>query len=246
MFPDGVDFTLDASDPAQGWPGVQPGPLDDWAGREKHPFQVTFELPVIETGSYVLGVVLVNTHNVHPGVLEIEVNGAGRDLGLPAGAGDGALTDPAQGQNVRFDLPLEASLFQSGQNSIRLTTTGSWLIWDSLSLSHLDQGVGAAIVPESFQFEVLPLFKRNEGGLVQPARFSLNLVRAAQNLVARLSIQGRTVEVKLGSELLGRVEKKVDIPGITQAGEARVELFDGSDLVFAKTFAVRPARKWTI
>jgi hypothetical protein len=245
-FPQDVNFTVGSSVPAQAWPGVQPGPLDSWAEGKPHVFSIGFNLPKIQPGSYVLSLVLVNTHNIHSGALQIEINGDKRSLRLPTGSGDGALTDPARGQDFRLDLPLEGSLLNQGQNTLRMSTTESWVIWDSLSLHHLDAGLGAAVATDSFSFKVLPLFKRSQEKLVQPASFSMNLVRPAKNLKARLHIQGTTAEVDLGSKVLGRVEKRIDVPEIIRAGTARIELRDGDEAVFTRAFKVKPSRKWTI
>ena len=166
-FPHDVQYAIGIAQPENAWPGVQPGPADEWAGSKPHPLEVQFTLPEVEAGSYLLGIALVNTHGSRPGSLVIEVGDDKRTIRLPTGSGDAALTDPSKGRNFRLDLPFDRSLFNRGKNTIRMTTTESWVIWDAVRFDHVDEMNQPAVLPDSFRLQILPLFMQRDAGLVQ-------------------------------------------------------------------------------
>ena len=245
-FPDGIRYVVGTSHPETGWPGVQPGPGDDWAGSKSHPQEIRFTLSEVKQGSYLLRIALVSTHGARPGSLVIEVGGNTRSIRLPTGSGDAALHDPSQGKNYRLDVPLASSLFNSGNNTIRMATTESWVIWDALRLDHVAEHVGTVVLSDTFDLQVLPLFVKRDGELVQLAKLTMTLVKPAEELSLQVRVGGRTRDYPLDGTQLGTVETTIEIPEITKPGETVVELRDGQEPVFSRTFKVKPARKWTI
>jgi hypothetical protein len=245
-FPEDIHYVVGTSRPEEVWPGVQPGPADDWAGSKPHPYEIHFTLPTVKRGSYLLRLALVNTHGNRPGTLVIEVGSDKRVVRLPTGAGDASLNDPAQGKNYRLDLPLASSLFQSGKNVIRFTTTESWIIWDAIRLEHVDERLEAVVLSDTFDLRVLPLFMERETGLVQLAKLSMTLVKPVAELSLQIRVDGRTQEYSLDGSQLGTIAREMEVPEITKPGEAVVELRDGRKTVFSKILKVKPARKWTI
>ena len=245
-FPDDIHYEVGRARPGAGWPGVQPGPADDWAGSKLHPYEIQFSLPEVKHGTYLLRVALVNTHGNRPGSLVIEVGGDKRAIRLPTGSGDAALNDPSQGRNYRLDLPFASSLFKQGKNTFRIATTDSWVIWDAIRLEHVDERVETAVLSDTFDLQVLPLYMDRDSELVQPAKLSMTLVKPAAALSLQICVDGHTRNFPLDGTQLGTVESKIEIPEIKKPGEIVVELRDGEDLVLAKTFQVKPARKWTI
>ncbi len=200
----------------------------------------------VKQGSYLLRLALVSTHGARPGSLVIEVGDDTRSIRLPTGSGDAALNDPSQGKNYRLDVPLASSLFNPGNNTIRIATTDSWVIWDALRLDHVAEHVGTAVLSDSFDLQVLPLFVKRDGELVQLAKLTMTLVKPAEELSLHVRVGGRTRDYPLDGTQLGTVETTIVIPEITKPGETVVELRDGQELVFSKTSKVKPARKWTI
>ncbi len=244
--PDDVRYTVGTSRPESAWPGVQPGPADDWAGSELHPYEISFDITEAKQGTYLLRVALVDTHGNRPGTLVIEVGGDKRAIRLPTGSGDTSLDDPSQGKNFRLDLPFASSLFKSGQNTIRIAPTDSWVIWDALRLYHVDEQIETAVLENSVDFQVLPLYMKRDAGLVQPAKLSMTLVKPTAELSLHIGMDGLTRDYALDGTQLGTVERTIEIPEVAKPGEVTVELRDGNMPVFSETFNVKPARKWTI
>src|ERR1035438_7114935 len=54
QFPRDVDFVVGRSDAKQDWPFIHPGPVDAWAGGRSHAFKITFALPEVLPGYYLL------------------------------------------------------------------------------------------------------------------------------------------------------------------------------------------------
>lgn len=134
-FPDGVDFTVGADDPATDLPYIHPGPVDGWAGSKPHTVTVRANLTTEQVVPSYLTLNHLDTHNSNPPKLAATVNGA--ELGtrqLPRGAGAGhtgsAGTRPS---TTRIFVP--SAGLHAGENVFTLTHTGgSWAVYDQISL----------------------------------------------------------------------------------------------------------------
>ena len=243
-FPAKITCRPDNPASEKNWPAVQPGPLDGWGGSKPHPAEIHFDLPDHPgQGHYLLRLDLVGSNAWNPGSLLVEIGGQKRWIALPRGVDDGALIDPARGNHVRFDLPLESSLFKKGANILRVQPTRSWVIWDALRLTR----AGTRPVPaDTFDLQPLPLFKKSDHGLLQPARLSMVLLQPFENLVLRLQSGSHTRSYPLDGSRTGTLEQSIDIPEITAKGHLACTLLSGSRPVLTKKIPVRPARKWTI
>ena len=136
------------SDSKRDWPYVHPGPVDGWAGSRTHTFTVLFGVKTTpQGGEGRLQLDLLDTQGKTPPTLRIAVNGKPFEQMMPKGAGDDSIFgQPARGQKHQVQVLFPASLLQAGNNRLEITTTsGSWILYDSLALA-VPEGVEAAPV----------------------------------------------------------------------------------------------------
>lgn len=134
---DGV-FIVGQSNPKLDWPYVQPGPVDDWAGRREHTFVIFFGLAhTAARGRCQLQLDLIDTQHSSPPALRIQINGQTFDRALAAGATDESIEgNPALGATQTVTIPFPASLLRRGENDIQITTvSGSWMLYGRVALT---------------------------------------------------------------------------------------------------------------
>jgi alpha-mannosidase len=144
VFRDGATFTA-GDDPRTGWPYIQPGPQDDWAGSRDHPATFRFTLPEAPSGDLTFTAWLLDTNNIHTGYLRVDVNGAeGTAYQLPLGGGDGYHW--GDGQPNRYggirpstvNITLPASQLHAGENVLTISRpAGSWIVYDAFGVRQL-------------------------------------------------------------------------------------------------------------
>ena len=130
-------FTVGQSTAARDWPCVHPGPADKWAGRKgPHVFSVDFSLPNAPRGNYRLRIIFSDIHDLEPPLYAVSVGGKRVEYQLPPGTGE-ALSGSWWGiLSQTYDVHIPTSLLKQGENRIELTTTsGSWVLYDALTLS---------------------------------------------------------------------------------------------------------------
>ena len=149
-------FYVGLSDPARDWPCVLPGPLDEWAGSgqggrwdQMNTLPIGFVLEACPSeGTCTLVVDICDASAQQAPSLRVTVNGAIREVGIPAGGGEDSLRgdySKAKASMARIEFP--ASRLRVGYNEIALRSTrGSWLLFDAL---RLETPAGARLVPAS-------------------------------------------------------------------------------------------------
>ncbi len=141
-FPDDVDFTVGADDPATGWSYIHPGPSDAWAGAAAHTFTLRFDLDQPPVADLALTAWLVDTHESGPPTLQVSLNdGPPATVALPKGGGEGYHWGDGSDGPVRpgtLDVTLPSDRLRTGRNTVTLTNTaGSWMVYDALAVREL-------------------------------------------------------------------------------------------------------------
>jgi hypothetical protein len=242
-FPNDVVFRVPRSKPDQDWPFIQPGPGDAWAGGRAHPFRIEFRLNSKPHGGYRLNIFLVDTHSTSPPVLEINVNGRSKHtFQLPAGGGDGALTDPKAGRKHSIPVVFPADALNKGPNVITLTAVEhSWLLYDAILLESGVPGDGPDV--SAIEASSSPFFRSENGELRQAIRLKANNLGLEGDCEIALSgarQESRQVHLVEGENAFTILVKPFERPEavhVTMTTPARKKEAD---------LEGRPERKWKI
>ena len=245
-FGDDGFFVVGQSDPQRDWPYVHPGPHDGWAGGRPHTFTVVFGLKVAPTdGECTLHCDLLDTHSQAPPELRIVVNGQEFSQSLPAGAGDASVFgQPSQGREHRFAVTFPARLLRADTNELAITTrSGSWMLYDSLSLEaptglELDQISGTVVGAINSP----PVLVERNGKLSQIVRVALR--HYGDPTPARLQIEG--MEPKSLTLDATQQTVEVTVPAVDQPTEIEVRVDLPGKESTAQTITLRPVRKWVV
>jgi hypothetical protein len=242
-FPHDVDFVVGRSEAKQDWPFIHPGPVDGWAGGGAHAFKITFALPDVLPGYYLLVADFVSTHGWSPPRLTIDINGTQLSRTLPRGNGDAALTNPKAGKEYSLQQPIPSSLLHAGTNSITLiNTAGSWALYDDI---RLESGAPPPAETVRVEAEALPWFKRTPAGSRRVVKVSiLNLAGGTMPAEAAWTCAGQSGSQKF-EERFGDNVVYVTLPDIEQKAPVELTIKAGGKEVKA-TATLAPARKWRV
>ena len=238
-------FRIGTSKPKTDWSFVNPGPGDYWAGARAHPFTIEFELPEGAKTALRLVVDLVDVQGFVPTSMGVRVNDTEGLFRLKNG-NEGSIHDPAVGKEQVISLLLAPSLMRAGTNRIVLWSTGSWCLYDAISLSA--EG-GADMTPKvrSLSLEPTVFFKRLPGsGLAQVVIARVEVEGAPEGLtITARAGGGMTVTPVKAALSFGTVEQEMLIPEVTAETPVEVEAELGDSTARAET-VLKPARKWRI
>ncbi|HEU5130294.1 MAG TPA: glycoside hydrolase domain-containing protein [Glycomyces sp.] len=139
-FPDGVDFTVGADDPASDWSYIHPGPRDSWAGNASSAFTLRFDLDRVPDEGLAFTAWLLDSHPSSPPSIEVAVNGHPQTT-VTAEAGGGSGHDWEAGSTADGIRPsqlvaaLPAEQLTEGENTVVFANTGgSWLVYDAFAV----------------------------------------------------------------------------------------------------------------
>jgi hypothetical protein len=140
-FPNDVDFTVGADDPATDWSYIHPGPSDSWAGRKAHRMTLRFGLDRVPDQQVWLAIWLIDTHATLAGRGLLGLNGREvREITFEGGATRGSLEGDANlpGSPLRpsyVELPLPRETLTTGENVLTLDKVeGSWHVYDAVGI----------------------------------------------------------------------------------------------------------------
>jgi len=240
-FPNDVAYTVGKSKAEKDWPFIQPGPSDDWAGLKQHPFKVLFDLKKAPKTGCRLTVNLVDTQIGSPPELSVKVNGHECPaVELPAGGGDGSLTDAKAGHRLTKTLVFPAAWMKRGGNELVLTTTeGSWILYDSVKM---EAGVPNAPEVDHIDAQCTPMFKTVDGALKQAV-----LVRIANEGLdgeGMLGLDGGAAPQKV-AVAQGDSALPLLVEPFTQTEKRRVTLKVGGKELSA-LFDAQPEKQWKV
>ena len=241
LFANDVTYTVGKSAPEKDWPFIQPGPSDDWAGLKQHPFRILFNAKQGTKTGFRLFVNLVDSQCGSPPTLQVKLNGHECPaVALPAGGGDGALKDPKQGHHLTrtFVFPAEWTK-QAGNELVLVTTSGSWLLYDSVKL---ESGVPNGPQVDHISATCTPMFKTVDGVLKQAV-----LIRVANEGLdgeGLLGLEGGPAPQKVA---LAQGESTVPllVAPFTKAEKRRALLTVGGKELNA-AFDAQPEKQWKV
>jgi len=244
-FPNDATYRVGSSSPARDWPYVNPGPGDPWAGARVHRSTIEFALPVAPASPLRLTADLVGVQGGVPTSMGLKVNDAEGVFRLQNGP-EASVNDPAAGREQVVSVLLSPSRFRAGTNTITLWSTGSWFVYDAISLT-AEPGASGAPVIRNLSVEPTIFLKRMPDG------------RLGQAVIARINVDGQPdgVEfaVRSGSTLqtvpvatgivFGTVEQELLVPEVEKPTPVVVEARSGSTVLRAEA-TIKPERRWTI
>ncbi len=239
-----VNFVAGQSDPLKDFSAIHPGPIDAWAGSREHPFRITFDLGSPPSGAYMLQIDLVDTHGQGPPTLIVNVNGETARRPLERGAGDISLMNPAAGKRRQLRFVFGAHQLEQEANRVELRiVSGSWLLYDALSLRKLPEGkhpsMGPVVKPSIFFVERDGQLRQeltvSAAGVVTDAAVSVEVRSGADDLGT----------FTLGQPALGAISGAIGIKPSEAKRELQVTLRAGEQ---SETMSVAqtPQRKWRI
>lgn len=241
---DDAYFIVGGSNPQTDWPYVLPGPDDAWAGNRKHECTVAFGLRSAPSGECRLRLALVDAQSVKPPRLAIRVNGTAFAAGTERGPGDASIQgNPSAGRSQAIELAFPGRLLKSGVNEITITTvSGSWLLWDAVSLEAPGAEVADIQLTRIAGVQSPPVLVRRFGRLNQIVNVSIS--RAGGTRDVAVTVGSDTVRVTLhdGRQtvevLIGQVASKRNLP-------VSVTTAEGAPLA-SGAVGVQPVRKWEV
>ena len=241
LFPNDVTYRVGKSRPEKDWPFIQPGPSDDWAGSKVHSFRILFDVKKAPKTGYRLFVNLVDTQRGAPPTLSVKLNGHECPaMALPAGGGEGSLTNPKEGHHLTQTFVFPSAWMKRGGNELVLATTaGSWMLYDSVKL---ESGISNAPQVDHIEAACTPMFKTVDGVMKQA-------------VLVRVENEGLDGEAMLGLEG-GAAAQKIALPQgtsslpllvdpFTKAEKRRVVLnVCGKEL--SALFDAQPEKQWKV
>ena len=247
QFEDDAFFVVGASEPKKDWPYVQPGPADGWAGARPHTFVVLFGLRTPPaSGECRLLFDLIDTHSAGPPKLRVEVNGQAFQQSLPNGVGDASVFGwPEKGREHKFAVAFPARLLRRGDNEVRITTlSGSWMLYDSLSLTTPS---GAALCPVQARTLLEPVkpvraLQERGGRMSQPLLVTVRHFGDDADAVVRL-LDGPAKSLRLTQ---GTQEVELLIDAVEAETKGQVTVAVDGEVIAARDVTLRPVRKLTV
>jgi len=245
-FPQDVTYRIGQSTPKKDWCFVNPGPADAWAGARIHPFAIEFNLAQPPATPLRLLIDLVDVQGMMGASMGLRVNDAEGLFRLKIG-NEASLANPAAGQEQTVSVLLAASLFRAGQNRIVIWSTGSWFLYDAVSLSAEAGGTMKGTI-RSLTLEPTIMFKRlpDGSGLGQVliARIEVDGPPEGIALTAQVAGQETTIPAKPGISF-GTVEQELLVPEVKADTPITVQAKMGDTTAKAE-MTLKPERKWRI
>lgn len=240
-----VLYTIGQNKPAD-WPAYQ---------RAASSFRISFTLPRPAGNNYLLTISLVINRPRYPNLL-IDVNGK-KGLyyvyrRLSDYPGDGGVDSPIYGE-AKLEIPLQASLFHEGRNTLTLTAVDespeadpkhlSYLIYDAIRLTQ--QPESSQPVP-SVSVEPTVFFREKGSELYERTDVTVTLPEKIRRGSVELVLPNQRFHSALSAvNDFGQQKFSFDARALDKPAQARVFLrLNGKTRRFDVSFA--PARKWTI
>ena len=247
QFTDDGMFVVGASDAAEDWPYVHPGPSDGWAGSRPHTFSVAFVLEAApQDGDCTLRLDLVDTQQAYPPALRVLVNDTEFRHATPKGSGQSVYGDFAKGREHHVAVSFPARLLTAGLNEIAITNSrGSWLIYDWVGLEapgSLKLARGQLPAARIGKVECTPLLVEDGGALCQIVRVPIRCFCDPTEAVVRIT-GAEPVSVALTK---GRHVVEVHLPAVEAETSATLTVQMAGEVLAERELVLKPARKWVI
>lgn len=237
-FPKDVNYTVGASDPAKDWSFVQPSVSDPWAGSKTHPFTISYTLTKEQAaGDLLLRISYMDTHDGGPPKVQVSSNGTDAGtVATPAGGGSGALgLGTAQGTTYLDNHPhqigfvLPKTTLKEGANSLVITnTTGSWSVYDAVSLTPVPSPAGAVqILADNPTVLIKNETVDNKPVERQLVDLQVNNTGAQQDMTFTATADGRQAKTTL-SVPAGPSTQRIEVPPAPSSGAVELGITAGS------------------
>ena len=246
-FDEDAAFFVGDSDGARDWPYAQPGPIDAWAGSRPHTFTVIFALKdAAPKGPTRLKVKLLDAHASAPPQVEFRLNDAVVSRKLAGGAGDDSIRgQPGKGRPCELEIEFPAGALRLGDNQLSITTTtGSWLLYDSLAF---EAPAGATLGRVSSHTLLTGIngvraLKQRGGSLFHPVAISLRRVGEAGEATVRAA-DGPPLSVRLTN---GVNQIELLVPQVKTNSTVLITIESGGKLLAQREVALKPVRPLTV
>ncbi|MCC7330006.1 MAG: hypothetical protein IT484_07605 [Gammaproteobacteria bacterium] len=244
-FPADVTFDIGRSDAAKDFSASHPGPVDQWAGGRTHPFRIRFDLKDKPARAYLLAIDVVDTQSQFAPVLHVRVNDQHADVPLERGVGDISAIHPEKGKPRSLKFTVPGDLLKPQGNVVELTvTSGSWILYDALSLSVQDAGTRPALEAE---IQPTVFLTEKDGHLGQECVVRAKSVLSSEPVILFVAggDQVNPYRFELGRAQLGQLTARVSIPAADVAREVPVRINVGDQFI-EMSLHQEPVKKWFI
>ena len=236
-----------ASDPAQGWPYILPGPLDLWAGPGPHTFEIFFCLDKFNKNSdFKLVIDILDAHSFKPSKIQARVNNSIFEHQFEPGNNDwlmSAMDNSGREQVASITIP--GSALKAGENKIGITAAeGAWILWDAI---RLEAPPGLSITgPDKATYihsvHAKQVLMKDKNGLSRP--IILDVIHVGEETDAAVKVsENERVPVKLFS---GRQSIEVLIPENSDTEDLKIELISDGMVIASASKLIEPVRKWEV
>lgn len=237
-----VEFTIGKDSDLTAWPSVHPGQMDAWAGTRNRTYVVKFNVTEMPYDLYALNIHLTSSHPSAPPVLNVRVNDKQWDLQTRPGPGDDALRDPHAGGHQTHTVFFKKQSLNMGENQIRITTRGSWMIYDALELLGYRKLAPVSGL-EAFSRNACYRSADGDSRLIS-LKFTGGLVVAPVEIVCDYKGKQYQRMVDPGADALQAAEIYLPI-GSDESGDVTINMHNGVKMI-GTTLNVLPVRKWEI
>lgn len=242
-FPGDVEFTVGESRESGAWPSVHPGEDDAWAGRRSHTYVIQFDIEEKPYDLYAFRIHLTSSHHRAPPSITVQVNDAQWRLQTSAGPGDNALRDPKAGGHQTHAIAFQKDVLRIGENRIRITTGGSWMIYDALELLGYSSLSPVTAIEASSSKNIA--YRRDEGDSRRiDLKFRGGLI--ARPVELTFGYEGKTYTRRVDPGLSALQSAEVYLPiGCEKTGDLAISMHNGLQTI-GTTLRVSPVRKWEV
>ncbi len=239
-----IIYRIGTSQPKHDWSFVHPGPADYWAGSRVHPFTIEFDLPQAPATPLRLRIALVDVQSQVPTSMALRIGDATGTFRLRNGVNEGSLYDPAHGQPQEVSAQLPAAMFHAGLNRIVVWSTGSWFLYDAISLTAEPPGGKPRV--KSLTLDPTVLIKRMAGGgLGQVVLARIEIEGPVEVPTLTVEAAGAKVSTPTALPVFGTLEQEVIVPEVKAPTDITVTASVGESRTSA-TLRLTPVRHWHI
>ncbi|AQT68769.1 alpha-mannosidase [Anaerohalosphaera lusitana] len=245
-FPYDADYMISTDSPGTDWPYIQPSTSDSWAESKQHPFLIRFDTDASYSYPvYQLDICLVASHCANPPSIDLSVNGQSWQFQTTVGPGDQVLTDPSVGDFQTYTAYIQADDLQASGNLIKITTTGSWMLYDAVVL----QGLDSVPALKDFEIDPQPFWYHYSDGVSRSLRIDfVDAILAEPAQVEIVTPEATfTRNVNAEANVIGSVDVLVPMPDSNSENPVPVTIrLHTSRGDVEKTASIAPERQWKV
>ncbi len=247
-FPVGPMYVVGRSDPKHDWPHVHPGPLDTWAGGRPHTFTITFGLrskPARDGTRLVVRV--LDANRPEPPRMRVAINGFATEYQLPGGSHYMLEERAAAGAPHTATIPIPAEHLAAGDNALTITTTsGCWLVYDSVTLEGPEE---LALAPTRCETAILQVRQlaailrhgQESGGEAQLVELVNHHSGETTDALVEIGSVKSPIRLHTGSHTVC-----VRVPAVKERTRVPIRLRIDDKVVAEQQTTIDPVRPWVV